>query len=178
MFQAVAEFGAPFFAPWSLIVSYPTPQKPYVLDDGELANGAFALGSVYGLLNRALPAISYWGGTEHAKLFMADLPDTRFSQTKSMEGIQVTVAGSENGQAIVLQPSEHELILIGYKCQVTLNSEASTWPGASRMHIETGSWVANKWMKEGEPVVGRAASQAHGPVHIFMPQPQVVRVYW
>lgn len=178
LFQAVGEFGAPFFAPWSLVVSYPTPRKPYVLENGQLANGAFALASDYGLLNRALPAISYWGGTKHAKVFLADLPDTRFSKTQSMGDIQVTAAGSENGQVMVLQPSEHELILIGYRCQVTLNSEAPTWPAGSRIHIETGSWVGSKWTKEGKPVVTRTATDAPGSVRVFMPQPEVVRVYW
>src|SRR5262249_12969205 len=37
---AVGEFGAPLFAPWALTVSYPESYEPYILPDGQEANGA------------------------------------------------------------------------------------------------------------------------------------------
>ncbi|MGO8718071.1 MAG: hypothetical protein ACLQMO_02485 [Acidobacteriaceae bacterium] len=77
---AVGEYSAPLVAPWSLIISYPERDQPYVLPNGELANGAFARSAAYDLLNRALPAISYLGGTKHAHVFLADLPGGQFSK--------------------------------------------------------------------------------------------------
>lgn len=177
-FEAVGMFGSPFFAPWSLIVSYPPKHEPYVLTDGELANGAFALSSVYDLLQRALPAISYWGGTEHARVFQADLPAAPFIKTVSMGGVQVTVKGSDNGQAMVLQPSSHELILIGYRCEVTLNAPSPTWTSVGQVHVETGSWAHGTWKRDGAPVVVKAAQDSSDGLRIYIPQPQVVRVSW
>lgn len=178
LFLALGEFGAPLFTPWSLIVSYPARQEPYVMPDGELANGAFALSAAYEVLNEALPAISYWGGTEHAKVFLADFPNTRFSKTEALGSVEVTVGGDDNGQAIVLAPSDHELILIGYRCQVTLNSSSPTWPARDHMDIETGKWIVGRWARDGEPEVFSAANGQPGTVRIFLPEPRVVRVSW
>jgi hypothetical protein len=91
----VGEYGSPLFAPWSLIVSYPEGyperQEPYVLKDGTLANGVFALSGAYSCLRQAMPCVSYFGGTERAKVFLADLPGTRFSQTKVMGWVRITL---------------------------------------------------------------------------------------
>jgi hypothetical protein len=91
----VGEYGSPLFAPWSLIVSYPEGhperQEPYVLKDGTLAHGAFALSEAYSGLRQAMACVSYFGGTERAKVFLADLPGTRFSQTKVMGRVRITL---------------------------------------------------------------------------------------
>lgn len=179
LFQSVGAFGSPFFAPWSLIESYPTENKPYVLQDGDLANGAFALSSAYDLLNRALPAISFWGGTAHSRVFLAPLSGDTFSETEEMEGIHVTVDGSENGQAIVLQPSKHELILIGYRCEITVAPASNaTWQDLSRVKVEKGTWSKDKWLQDGKPVTARVDDPSSNSLQIFLPEPQVVRVWW
>lgn len=178
LFLAVGESGSPLFTPWSLVISYPQRNKPYVVADGKLANGAFDLSAAYDLLNRALPAISYWGGTPHATVFMSDLPGAPFSRTASMEPMSVTVAGSDNGQAIVLQPSDNELILIGYRCQVTLQSSSPSWSARNAMNIQSGAWHEGNWETTGAPVVVTAVDSKSGSTRIYLPDPQVVRVSW
>src|SRR5260370_25792180 len=76
---AVGEFGVPIFAPWALTVSYPESNQPYVLNDGTLTNGAFALRDTYNSLANALSQISYYAGTAKLKAFMSDAPGRRFS---------------------------------------------------------------------------------------------------
>jgi hypothetical protein len=56
---AVGEFGVPIFAPWALTVSYPESNQPYVLNDGTLTSGAFALRDTYSSLGEALPQIHH-----------------------------------------------------------------------------------------------------------------------
>lgn len=178
LFLAVGEYGSPLFTPWSLIISVPQRHEPYVLPDGELANGAFGLSAAYDVLDRALPAISYWGGTSHAKVFVSDLPDTPFSTTAVMGRMSVTVAGSSNGQAIVLQPSNHELILIGYRCQITLQSTSPSWPTSSAINVQSGGWNGAQWKTSGVPTVVAAAGSRPERIRIYLPDPQVVRVSW
>jgi len=71
---------------WALTVSFPEPYEPYVLNDGELANGASALHETYLSLSKALPQISYY--TDMLKVFMSDKPGQQFSQTESITGSQ------------------------------------------------------------------------------------------
>ena len=94
---AVGEFGVPIFAPWALTVSYPESNQPYVLNDGTLANGAFALRETYSSLSKALPQISYYAGTAKLKVFMSGVPGQRFSQTEDVNGSRVIVTGESDG---------------------------------------------------------------------------------
>src|SRR5437764_13772816 len=90
---AVGEFSAPIFAPWALTVSYPESDQPYVLSDGSLANGAFALRDTYSSLSKALPQISYYATTDKLKVFMSRSPGQSFSATENVNGFPVTVSG-------------------------------------------------------------------------------------
>jgi hypothetical protein len=171
----VGEYGSPLFAPWALTISVPTRQEPYVLRDGTLGNGAFALRDAYSCLRKGMPAISYFGGTKRLKVFLADFPGTPFSQTADVSGVFVTVSGSDNGQAIAVRPNDNEILLAGYHCTVSLQTDLARLSNLQRLHIEKGSWIGGQW--RGRPAddlieVGR------GQVRIQFSDPEVVRVYW
>ena len=125
---AVGEFGAPIFAPWSLTVSFPESNQPYVLNDGSLANGAFALRDTYNSLSKALPQISYYAGTDKLKVFMSGVPGGRFSRTEDINGAKVTVTGENDGKAIVIHLSGHEFLLVGYRASISFNDPTFVWP--------------------------------------------------
>lgn len=176
LFLSVGEYGSPVFAPWSLIASYPERTEPYVLRDGTLANGAFALSDAYLCLRQAMPLISYFGGSERAKVFLFDLPGTRFSKTHVMRGIQVSVSGSGDGQAIVVRPNDNEVVIAGYHCSATLKTDRMVWPALERMRVARGMWVAGEWREEGDAV--KTVDLGTGRLKILLNEPQVVRVYW
>jgi len=173
---AIGEFGAPIFAPWALNVSYPTPYQPYVLPDGTLANGAYALRDCYVSLGKALSLISSYAGTDRLKVFMSQLPGKRFSTTADVYGAKVTVSGSDDGQAIVIHPTETEFVIIGYRCGVSIENEIFTWPTLEKVKVEKGQWVGGKWQSEGEPEYG--FNQPRKTLGIELDTPQAVRVTW
>ena len=173
---AVGEFGAPIFAPWALNVSYPTPYQPYVLPDGTLTNGAYALRDCYGSLGKALSLISSYAGTDRLKVFMSQLPGKNFSTTADVHGAKVTVAGADDGQAIVIHPTENEFVIVGYRCAVTIENEIFTWPNLEKVRVEKGFWVGGEWQSEGEPEYG--FNQPNRTLGIDLDMPQAVRVTW
>jgi hypothetical protein len=173
---AVGEFGAPIFAPWALNISYPTPYQPYVLKDGSLANGAFALREGYTSLSMALPQVSTYGGTEKLKVFMSQLPSERFSQTQDVDGAKVTVSGEQNGQAIVIRLEKHKFLVIGYRCNVSFEDPSFVWPALQQVRVEKGRYVGDQWRQEGEPEYW--INQSRSTLGIGLSTPQVVRISW
>jgi len=142
---AVAEFGAPIFAPWALTVSYSESNQPYVLNDGTLVNGAFALRDTYNSLSKALPQISYYAGTDKLKVFMSGVPGQRFSQTEDVNGARVAVTGENDGKAIVIHLSGPEFLLVGYRASVSFNDPTFQWPAME--NPRTGSIKAKRLWK-------------------------------
>ncbi len=175
-FLAVGEFGAPIIAPWALSVSYPAAYAPYVQGDGTLANGAFGLRDAYSTLGMAISQISYYAATDKLKVFMARVPGQKFSQTEDVNGLRVTVNGENNGQAIVIHPSEHEFLFAGYRSETILHSDAFRWPTLKTVHVERGYWSGNQWQKQGEPLHG--FDQSKNTLSVDLDVPQVVRVFW
>jgi hypothetical protein len=175
-YVAVGEFGAPIFAPWALTVSYPESHAPYVLPDGTLANGAFALRDTYSSLSKALPQISYYTGSDKLKVFMSALPGQRFSQAEVVNGFKVTVTGEDNGQAIVLHLSDHEFLLVGYRAGVSFQDPAFQWPEMKSVHVEKVRWAGEHWERDGEPSYGFDQSQKK--LGVDLDTPQAVRVSW
>lgn len=176
LFLAVGEFGSPLFTPWSLVVSYPENDQPYVLPDGTLANGAAMLAAAYDLLGRAQPAISVFGGTAHSHVFQSSLPSEAFTETHIFSGMKVTVAGKGNGHAMVLQPTPHELVVIGDECTVLLQSDKGA--GRLRARWEAGRWQNGKWKRKGETAVIEVRNNTNATWQISMPKAQVVRFFW
>jgi hypothetical protein len=175
-FIAVGEFGSPIFAPWALNVSYPADYQPYVLRDGSLANGAFALRDAYTALRMALPQVSFYAETGKEKVFMADVPGQKFSETRDVNGFSVTVSGEDNGEAIVIHPSGHEFLLIGYRCGVSFHSTAFVWPAIQKLRVESGSFDGDEWKAQGAPSYG--IDQSHQTLSIELDRPEVIRVSW
>jgi hypothetical protein len=172
----VGEFGAPIFAPWALTVSYPESQAPYVLPDGTLANGAFALRDTYSSLSKALPQISYYAGTDELKVFMSALPGQRFSQTEDVNGLKVTVTGEDNGQAIVMHLSGREFLLVGYRAGISFQAPAFQWPEMKSIQVEKVRWARDHWEHDGEPSYG--VDQSKKTLAVQLDTPQVIRLSW
>jgi Beta-galactosidase len=173
---AVGEFGAPIFAPWALTVSYPEPNQPYVLSDGTLANGAYALRDTYSSLTKALSQISYHATTEKIKVFMSRSPGQRFSTTETINGFPVTVTGENNGQAIIIHPSGHEFLLVGYRANVSFTDPAFRWPTMKQIRVEKVYWAGDHWNQDGEPNYG--VDQSKKTLDIDLNTPQAVFVSW
>jgi hypothetical protein len=173
---AVGEFGAPIYAPWALTVSYPEPYQPYILPDGSEANGAPALRETYLSLTKALPQVSYYATTDKLKVFMAQTPGQRFSQTQELNGVKVTVTGERNGQAIVIHPSNHEFLMVGFRAGVSLSNPAFEWPAMKNVRVQRVRWTEDHFEKDGEPSYG--VDQSNKTLDIDLEGPQAVRVSW
>jgi hypothetical protein len=173
---AVAEFGVPIYAPWALTVSYPEPYEPYILPDGREANGAEALRETYESLREALPQISYYAGSDKLRVFMSETPGERFSRTDEVNGAKVTVQGEHNGQAIVIHPSGHEFLMIGFRCGVSLNDAAFEWPALKNVRVRRVKWSGNDWVDDGAPSYG--VDQSHNTLDVDLDAPQAVLVSW
>lgn len=177
-YLSVGEFGSPIFAPWALNISYPTPYKPYVLPDGTLAHGAFALRDAYTSLAMALPQVSTYAATDKLKVFMARFPGERFSQTQDVAGAKVTVSGEDNGQGIIIRPAANEFILIGYRCHVSIwDQERFVWPALKKVRVERGRFVGDVWEKEGD-LGFYGFNQSARTLGVQLATPQVVRIWW
>jgi hypothetical protein len=173
---AVGEFGVPIYAPWALTESYPEAYEPYILPDGREANGAEALRETYDSLREALPQISYYAGSEKLKVFMSQTPGQRFSQVDDVNGAKVTVEGEHNGQAIVIHPSGHEFLMVGFRCGVSLKDAAFEWPALKNVHVRRVKWNGNDWADDGAPSYG--VDQSHNTLGVDLDTPQAVLVSW
>jgi hypothetical protein len=173
---AVGEFGAPIYAPWALTVSYPEPYEPYILPDGNEANGAAALRDTYTSLNKALPQISYYAATNKLKVFMANAPGERFTQTEDVGGFRVTVSGGNDGQAIVIHPGGHEFLVVGFRTRVSWQNAASDWPEIRKLRVERVFWSRNHWERDGEATYG--VNQSDKILSVDLDSPQAIRVNW
>jgi hypothetical protein len=170
LFISVGEYGSPLFAPWALGDSCPTAGEPYVLRDGTLANGAFALREAYEAIRKGGPAVARFGGTQRAKVFLAEMPGCRFNETKDVAGIPVTVSGVNNGQAMALRPADNELLILGFRCAVVV----PTGGNEQSVKVEAGGWIRDQWKKEGSV----SASVAGGEIKFRLTEPQAVRISW
>ena len=168
--------GVPIFAPWALTASYPESYQPYVLNDGSLANGAFALRDTYSSLSKALPQISYYAGSTKLKVFMSRSPGQRFSQTEDINGFNVSVTGVDNGQAIVIHPAGHNFLLVGYRSNVSFHDAIFRWPGVKEVRVERVYWAGDHWVRDGEPAYG--LNQSSNTLDVELDNPQAVRVSW
>jgi Glycosyl hydrolases family 35 len=173
---AIGEFGAPIFAPWALTVSYPESNQPYVLSDGTLANGAYALRDAYSSLTKALPQVSYYATTDKLRVIMSRSPGQRFSTTETVNGFPVTVTGENNGQAIVIHPAAHELLLVGYRTSVSFTDPAFQWPAMKQIRVERVYWAGDHWNQDGEPNYG--IDQSNKTLDIDLNTPQAVLASW
>ena len=173
---AVGEFGVPIFAPWALTVSYPETNQPYVLDDSTLANGASALQDAYSSLGKALPQISYYATTEKVKVFMSRSPGQRFSAIAEVNGFPVKVTGESNGQAIVIHPAAHDLLIIGYRASASFTDPTFQWPTMKQIRVQKVNWNGDGWRGEGEPEY--YVDQSSKMLQVDLGTPQALLISW
>jgi hypothetical protein len=173
---ALGEFAVPLFAPWALTVSYPEVNEPYILPDGRESNGAPALRDMYTSLTRALPQISYYAATAKLKVFLSNTPGQRFTQTADVNGSSVTVSGEHNGQAIVIHPSAHEFLVVGYRTQVSWKDPSFTWPAMKQLKVTRVAWNRDHWDSDGEPEYG--VDQSSKLLSVSLDSPQAIHVSW
>jgi hypothetical protein len=175
-YVAVGEFGVPIFAPWALTVSYPEPYEPYILPDGTEGNGAPALRDTYTSLRKALAQISYYAASSKLRLFMADSPGQRFTETADVNGSKVTVSGEHDGQAIVIHPSGHEFLVVGYRTSVSWDDPAFRWPDMKTVRVNRVAWDRDHWRRDGEPSYN--VDQSHHSLSVDLDSSQAVLVNW
>jgi len=175
-FIAVGEFGVPIFAPWALTVSYPESDQPYVLSDGSLANGAFALRDTYSSLSKALPQISYYATTDKLKVFMSRSPGQSFSATENVNGFPVTVSGRNNGQVIVVHPAAHEFLVVGYRVSAAFKDPIFQWPTMRKLRVQKVYWAGDHWVGDGEPEY--YVDQTNTTLDVDLDTPQAVLIFW
>jgi hypothetical protein len=173
---AVGEFGAPLYAPWALTESYPESYEPYILPDGTEANGASALRETYTSLRKALPQIAYYAHTDKLGVFMSQLPGQRFSEAKEVNGFKVMVSGEHNGEGIVIHPSGHEFLLVGFRSSVSMNDPGFEWPMMKSIRVRRVRWAQDHWEDDGEANYGVGQSQKI--LNVELDSPQAVLVSW
>jgi len=175
-YVAVGEFRVPIFAPWALTVSFPESHEPYILPDGREANGASALRDPYMSLMKALPQISYYAATDKLKVFMSDLPGQRFTRSEGVNGFTTTVTGEREGQAIVIHPSGHEFLVVGYRCQVSWHDAAFIWPEMKNLNVKRVVWAGERWKSDGEASYN--VDQSNKTLSVDLDSPQAVLLTW
>ena len=173
---AVGEFGSPLYAPWALTESYPESYEPYILPDGTEANGASALRETYMSLTKALPQIAYYAHTDKLGVFMSQLPGQRFSETKEVNGFEVTVSGEHNGESIVIHPFGHKFLIVGFRSSVSINDPAFEWPRMKSVRVRRVRWMQDHWEDDGEANYG--VDQSHKILSVELESPQAVLVSW
>jgi hypothetical protein len=171
-FLAIGGYAAPLFSPWAINMSTITESEPYVLKDGNLANGAFELERAYTSIERAVPAIALCVGTDKLKVF---LDGER--RTAEVAGTKVTVAFDPGGQVMVLHPEPNEFVLIGWKASVSMESPLASWPVLKHLRVEAGQWEGSHWIPSPDSVYYNAPHKGSAVwVHLFE-DPTVVRVF-
>ena len=175
-YLAVGEFGAPIFAPWALTVSYPENYEPYVLPNGTLANGSARLRETYTSLNKALAPILSYSSTPKLKVFMSQLPGQSFSATQNVNGFQVKVSGTDNGQMIVIHPSGHEFLLVGFRSSASFKDAAFEWPRMKTVRVQRVSWEGGRFRRDGE--ANYSVNQSGHTLDVELDVPQAVLVSW
>lgn len=173
-FLALGEFGSPIFAPWSLTDSYPESYQPYVLHDGRFANGAEGLRDAYTALRLALPQVLMYSGTNKLGVFQAPAAGENFSEKRSIDGLDVEVSGSHDGQAIVIHPAPGQLLIVGYRVAVSISHPAMVWPQLKNLHIQRVHWIGSAWAVDGETFYG--IDQSTHSLGVDLEYPQAVLV--
>jgi hypothetical protein len=107
---------------------------------------------------------------------MAQSPGQRFSEAEEVNGIKVTVTGERDGQAIVVHPSNHEILIVGFRSEVSLASPVFEWPTMRNIHVQRVRWETDRWANDGEPSYD--VDQSRKILEVDVGEPQVLLVTW
>lgn len=174
-FLAVGEYGAPLFCPWALNVSFPEWGEPYVLANGELANGADGLRRAYVALRSALLPIALASGEDRLKVFLSHGRE----EVRDVRGVRVAAINGADGQAMVIHSSDNEFLVIGWRSAVTIQTPISRWPQLKRAKIEAGRWDGARWIPDRTAKFLGIAEQSDGVFRIrLFEEPATVRISW
>ena len=107
---------------------------------------------------------------------MSNLPGQRFTETADVHGVNVTVSGEHDGKAIVIHPSAHEFLVVGYRTQVSWKDTSFTWPTIKAIRVERVVWNHDHWDEEGKPAYG--VDQSNKVLSVSLDSPQAIHVTW
>lgn len=171
----MGEYGAPLFCPWALNVSFPEWGEPYVLANGELANGADGLRRAYVALRSALLPIALASGEDRLKVFLSHGRE----EVRDVRGVRVAAINGADGQAMVIHSSDNEFLVIGWRSAVTIQTPISRWPQLKRAKIEAGRWDGARWIPDRTAKFLGIAEQSDGVFRIrLFEEPATVRISW
>lgn len=176
-YLSIGEFGAPIFAPWALDTSYPGGGQPYVLPDGSLANGAFALRKTYLSLRSAPAQIAHFAATDRLKVFLSEKPGESFRSVQSVGGIEVGAGGRPGGQGIAVRLGKREMLMLGFDVGFSLKTGRESWPALKTIKAENGHFQDGlKWVRKGP--AKHVIDQAEKRVKFSISSPGAVRITW
>lgn len=173
-FIALGEFATPIFSPWCLTVSYPEPYQPYLLADGKLGNGAAAFHEALQALSFALPPILTYAGTDSLRVFQAPAIGQTYATEERIGGVRLAMSEQRDGQAIAIHPTEKQLLIVGYRTQVSIKNEELTWPTMRKLQVARVRWSDSGWVTVGAADYG--VDQSNKSLYVDLADPQAVLI--
>lgn len=173
-FVALGEFATPIFSPWCLTVSYPETYQPYLAADGELANGAAAFHESVQALSLALPPILTYAGTDKLSVFQAPAIGQDYSAERTVNGLTVSMNESRDGQAIVIHPDGKQLLIVGYRTEVSIRNQRMIWPAVRKLQVTRVRWSGSGWVDVGAADYG--VDQSSASLYVDLADPQAVLI--
>lgn len=174
-FIALGEFATPIFSPWCLTVSYPEPYHPYLLADGKLANGAVAFREALQALSLALPPILTYAGTDKLRVFQSPaIGQQSYSAEETVGGLTVSMSEEQDGQAITIHPAGKQLLIVGYRTQVSIKNAGMMWPAMQKLQVARVRWSGSGWAKEG--AADYSVDQSGDSLSVEIADPQAVLI--
>ena len=107
---------------------------------------------------------------------MAASPNERHTEVTQMGGAELTISQEGNGQAMILSPAQHKLLIVGYRTGVSIKSSQFAWPDLKHLRVQRGFWDRDHWTVTGEPQYG--IDQSHNTVSVDVEDPGAIRVEW
>jgi hypothetical protein len=107
---------------------------------------------------------------------MSQLPGEPFSYATELNGFPVKVSGSRDGQAMVIHPSAHEFLLVGFRSSVSFQDPAFEWPQMKSVRVQRVAWSNDHWTEDGAPSYN--ADQSSHTLSVDLDVPQAVIVSW
>ncbi len=173
-FIALGEFATPIFSPWCLTVSYPELDQPYLSADGKLENGAASFREAVQALSLALPPILTYAGTEKIRVFQAPAIGQSYSAEETVNGITLSMSENRDGQAIVIHPSAKQLLIVGYRTEVSIKNEGMIWPTMQKLQVTKVRWSGSGWVSVGAADYG--VDQSNTSLYVELANPQAVLI--